>query len=247
MPSPFNNITRFHPYHGENILLSQDNTVAFRKKSFANALTFSEVPLQPGEIFLLEIEQNESGWSGYMRLGLTQLDPYTIYHAGVIPQYALPDLVNIGTSWIYGITKACNYVLNYDENGQHTGLRMLMHDGQTVRTCRGNVPLSALKPSKNCLGILPTDTCSRVGLMYIPTSDSEANMHYIINGEDQGACVKKIPYKEAPLHVVVDVYGTTKKVRIVQLYGGEYHNIYFVFLFVLLYPVQGICIHVLFL
>lgn len=56
--------------------------------------------------------------------------------------------------------------------------------------------------------------------MYIPTDDKEAEMHYIINGEDMGACVKRIPYKDAPLHVVVDVYGTTKKVRIVQLYHG---------------------------
>lgn len=57
--------------------------------------------------------------------------------------------------------------------------------------------------------------------MYIPTDDKEAEMHYIINGEDMGACVKRIPYKDAPLHVVVDVYGTTKKVRIVQLYHGK--------------------------
>lgn len=50
-------------------------------------------------------------------------------------------------------------------------------------------------------------------------------MHYIINGEDQGAFTKKLPYKEAPLYAVVDVYGTTKQVRIVQLYGGWFMNI----------------------
>ncbi|KAI4466719.1 neuralized [Holotrichia oblita] len=213
-------ITRFHRFHGENIVLSEDNTVAYRKESFANALTFSEKPLQPREIFLVEIEQNETGWSGHMRLGLTQLDPLTIHENGIIPKYALPDLglKNIGLSWIYGISKACNRVFQYNHN-HLTSLDMLIGKNNTVKTGKGHVPLHMLRPSKPNVGISATDTFSRIGIMYIPTSDREANMHYIINGEDQGACVKRIPYTEAPLHVVIDVYGTTKKIRIIQLYG----------------------------
>lgn len=55
-----------------------------------------------------------------------------------------------------------------------------------------------------------------------------AEMHYIINGEDKGTFTRKLPYKEAPLYAVVDVYGTTKQVRIIQLYGpymGKYKNV----------------------
>lgn len=58
--------------------------------------------------------------------------------------------------------------------------------------------------------------------MFIPTPDTNdlAEMHFIINGEDQGPCTTDIPYKKGALHAVVDVYGTTKQVKIVQLYGG---------------------------
>lgn len=68
--SPNKNLSRFHSgCHGVNIELLEGNTVAHRKTSYANGLTFSEKPLQLGEIFLLEIKKNERGWSGYMRLG----------------------------------------------------------------------------------------------------------------------------------------------------------------------------------
>jgi len=223
-------ITRFHPYHGENIILMEDNTVAYRKTSFAKAVTFSEKPLLPREIFLLEIEKYESGWSGHMRLGLTLGDPSTTGAHGV-PNYAMPDLTNMGRSWIYAITKTQNHAvqlqcrgMNDLENGGEPE-RLISGSAHSVRTSRGTIPKSLLQPTvtNNSQDILPTDVGSRIGVVYIPVQNDNAEMHFIINGKDQGACFRDIPYKKGPLHAVVDVYGTTKQVRIIQLYGGKWY------------------------
>uniref|UniRef100_A0A1B6CWB2 Neuralized-like protein 2 n=1 Tax=Clastoptera arizonana TaxID=38151 RepID=A0A1B6CWB2_9HEMI len=223
-------VSRFHPYHGENILLTEDNTVAYRKTSFANALIFSEKPLMPGEIFLVEIEKNERGWSGYMRIGLTQLDPeVAAFSQGPLPQYALPDLTIMSTSWVFAITKTQNNIYEYGTIGlipkSNSDPKYFLGDVNNVRTSRGIIPRSVLRPSTSIPSqdILPTDVGSRIGIVYVPQSRSSngelAEMHFIINGEDQGPCSKGIPLRKGPLYAVIDVYGTTKQVRIIQLYG----------------------------
>lgn len=68
---------------------------------------------------------------------------------------------------------------------------------------------------------LSTDIGARIGVLFVPTSADRADMHFIINGEDQGPSSVDIPFTEAPLYAVVDVYGTTKRVRIVNYDGGE--------------------------
>lgn len=55
----------------------------------------------------------------------------------------------------------------------------------------------------------------------MPTKEDKdlAEMHFIVNGDDLGAQAVDIPYKESNLYVCVDVYGTTKQVKIIQVYG----------------------------
>lgn len=64
---------------------------------------------------------------------------------------------------------------------------------------------------------------SRIGVIFVPVphDSDKAQMHFIINGVDHGPCVSDIPYKDTALHAVVDVYGTTKQVKIIQLYESE--------------------------
>lgn len=222
-------VTKFHPYNGLNICLEHDDQVAYRTTSFAHALTFSEKPLKPGEIFLVEIEQNERGWSGYLRIGLTQFNPDEKFD---LPQYALPDLANMGRSWISAITKSYSrvYTQNNDQ-GSAEPYKSVLGNTEIIHTPQGSFNRSLLLPLNRLNSvyahfrrdhdhILPTDIGSRIGIMY-KIVDNFAEMHFIINGEDQGPCVKTIPYQSGPLYAVIDVYGTTKQVRIIQLYGGE--------------------------
>ncbi|KAI1285554.1 Neuralized-like protein 2 [Halotydeus destructor] len=287
-------LTKFHSYHGDNVVLTEDNVVAYRKASFAHAICFSEKPLHPGEIFLLEIERNERGWSGYLRLGLTQLDPATGFN---LPQYALPDLANNGHSWIFAVPTTLeetyrqtrdvgfdeefveqeNYqrdarqspgstVLPSDEEqftqstpstvmnmfetntmapndaflrnpleadisdfSSESGSSENSTDGFSTRAfyqetnsrpSRMRLPRgqSRLMPSSNGSDMLPIDVGSRVGVMYMVKGHT-ADLHFVFNGEDQGIFARGIPYHDGPLYAVADIYGTTKQLRIVQLYG----------------------------
>ncbi|KAM3592280.1 uncharacterized protein V6R79_016226 [Siganus canaliculatus] len=98
----------FHPIHGTNVRLDLSGTQATRVESFANGVCFSKQPLQPGEIFLIEIEDKELGWCGHLRIGLTARDPSGLE---VVPEYSLPGLTDLGDSWIFAITRNHNKVI----------------------------------------------------------------------------------------------------------------------------------------
>ncbi|KAM9837808.1 neuralized-like protein 2 [Aulostomus maculatus] len=104
----------FHPIHGTNVQLDHSSTQATRVESFANGVCFSKHPLNPGEIFLIEIQDKELGWCGHLRVGLTAHDPRSLE---AVPEYSIPDLTDMGDSWVFAITRNHNKVIEEVDAG----------------------------------------------------------------------------------------------------------------------------------
>ncbi|XP_076856409.1 neuralized-like protein 2 [Brachyhypopomus gauderio] len=244
MAAALGQFMEFHPVHGTNVRLDSSATKATRVESFANGICFSKHPLNPGEIFLVEIEDKELGWCGHLRIGLTAHDPGTL---DTVPEYSLPDLVDMGESWVFAITRNHNKVIEqegHEEAGQAAGVRSA--DGgdemenapkkffTDTHLCIENVCI----PKDKLVGrsrpgrfshilddlyktniLPPTARRSRIGVLYVPKGQTIADLHIVINGEDMGACAKAIPTSR-PLYAVVDVFAATKCVRIIQVEYG---------------------------
>ncbi|XP_068118156.1 neuralized-like protein 2 [Hyperolius riggenbachi] len=220
--------TCFHSIHGTNVRIDPSGTQATRVESFANGICFSKDPLEPGQLFLVEIEEKELGWCGHLRVGLTSRDPRSL---DIVPEYTLPDMVNQGDSWIFAITRNHNRVVtDEDETAKNIGKGFL--SDPYLKIGKYKIPRDKLvarsKPGRFShildelykINVLPpTARRSRIGVMFEPQSDGTRHMHIIINGEDMGASACGIPPLQ-PLYAVVDVFASTKSVRVIQLEYG---------------------------
>merc|ERR1712226_1501983 len=93
----------FHPVHGDNVLLTQGNTIAARVESFCKAVVFTHRPVRVNEkIFIRFVEKSES-WSGSIRFGFSAVDPRQL--AGHLPKYACPDLTNKSGFWAKALSE----------------------------------------------------------------------------------------------------------------------------------------------
>lgn len=225
--------------------------MAFRKKGFSDGITFSERAIQAGEVFMLEIESNEAGWSGYMKLGLTQMDPSARLP---LPAFSKPHLVDSVPcrSWIFPVhsnmdsserparRSSSRRRRSVAGSSSSTGSQEPSSSSDTEGTSSSpseyncseyspeeldqsfeelSLTVRTSSSSRNSSSgyVLPTDVGSQVGVMYrVNPETGLADMHFILNGMDRGIKAASIPYKDSPLFAVVDVYGTTKKLRIVS-------------------------------
>ena len=198
---------RFHERHGTHVELSPCKTSAKRIKSFANAVVFSHRPLVFGETFLFEIEEQEKDWSGHVRCGITTHNPQTIKS---VPPYLLPDMAQMGRTWVFAIKSTIQKPLADEQlrdYGSHNFQRQEAGDKDTN-------PVFCGKKARE-MQLRPTDVGSRIGVKVSPSGE----LYFFVNGIKFGPCALDVPV-DKDLYVAVDVYGTTKKVQIIQC-GGQ--------------------------
>lgn len=205
---------QFHHCCGRNIRLSENNLVATRTQSFANALVFSQRPLEENEVFLIEIQDHQKGWAGHLRCGITLHNPAKIE----IPQYLLPDMYQMGQSYVFPIKPSLSDPFNDGELVERRAADEKYFD--RIKECtemdhHGYVNLDILTTdSSRAFFLKPCDVGSRIG-MFI---SSNRQLFFFINGRQFGPCAGRIP-KNANIFAALDLYGVTSKVKIVNCCG----------------------------
>lgn len=224
-------LSRFHSNHGELVKLENDGSVAQRVTQFHSGVVFSERRLHPGEMFAVEIEQYEVGWHGSLRIGLTHVNPSIFSSNQVkVPKYAIPDLMRLGSTWLYPPSNMINALKERNKctcreekwPKEDHSIKEIVFSDDTIHTCWGSYPRFSLK------SLDPSDELSdvkvgfKIGILYIPTDDTVANLYSVINGQVLGPFATEIPYREHPLYGVVDIYGNTKRVRLLQIQARKF-------------------------
>lgn len=197
---------RFNDKHGAHVSLSSCKTVATRVKSFANAVVFSHRPLSTLETFMFEIVEQEQGWSGHVRCGVTEHNPRDMK----IPPYLLPDLAQMGRTWVFAIKPNNEKPLGDEhlrDDGGHNYQRLEAGDEDNNLLYCGETALNSF--------LRPTDRGSRIAIRRGTTGD----LYFYINGKKFGPCASGVPPN---VYAAVDVYGSTKGVKIIPC-GGKFY------------------------
>lgn len=141
---------------------------------------------------------------------------------------AVSDPVDLGAAWRSARPEPCptrfHQVHGANIRVDLSGTRATRVESFAHGVCFSREPLAPgqvfLLDQLYELNVLPpTARRSRLGVLFCPRPDGTADMHIIINGEDMGPSARGLPAAQ-PLYAVVDVFASTKSVRLVQLEYG---------------------------
>ncbi|KAG7261323.1 hypothetical protein CRUP_030567 [Coryphaenoides rupestris] len=108
----------FHPVHGTNLQLDYTGTQATRVESFANGLCFSKLAAEArGDL----PHRDRGEGAGLVRSPPRGADGHDPAGLEVVPEYSLPDMMELGDSWIFAITRNHNKVAAEGEGGEAEG------------------------------------------------------------------------------------------------------------------------------
>ena len=88
---------QFHPVHGENVVLSDGNTIATRGEGFCKAVVFTHRPVRVNEKIFIRFVQQSQAWSGSIRFGFSSVNPRQL--SGSLPKYMCPGLTSKKGFW----------------------------------------------------------------------------------------------------------------------------------------------------
>ncbi|UJR22312.1 hypothetical protein I4U23_025374 [Adineta vaga] len=226
---------RFHQEHGKNISFDEQRLCATRVNSFSHAMVFSERPLCPGELFLIEIQDTTDRWTGHLKIGFTSLSPNEILER--CTEEVIYD-------HIFHMTVPSKAITQYRPLFNFGSIDTYIHT--PFASVRRQELESIRKAKSDDANICPSCTGSRIGVVYALKYKS-IHMHSILNGFDYGPFAilqtessvtetdeiyfppkkRQRTFLNSPKPInehtkfwaFVDVYGGTTRVRIVQLYG----------------------------
>lgn len=115
-------------------------------------------------------------------------------------------MAQMGRTWVFAIKSTMQKPLgdeHFRDYGSHNYQRQAAGD-------KDNNPMFCGKKAQEG-ELKPTDVGSRIGVKVSPTGE----LYFFVNGMKFGPCALDVPV-DKDLFVAVDVYGTTKRVQIIQ-------------------------------
>lgn len=201
----------FHIRCGSLVNLTNNNRTAERRRpldEFNNGVVMTHRPLRDNELFEIRIDKLVDKWSGSIEVGVTSHTPTALHFPATMVRFEKSSHLFLLHKATYSMNTLKFYVL---QTNMRSGTIMMsgcgiLTNGKGTRREYGEFNLDELREG------------DRVGMM----RKSNGNLHYYINGQDQGVAATRVAQT---LWGVIDLYGMTIKVTIVDHDEREQQNL----------------------